>query len=65
VCGFACFDEVRNTKAWNDNPLAPNVLYFYPQKEISSYMMGDAVLGGKFPHPMLREFSWLIALQRA
>jgi hypothetical protein len=28
-------------------------------------MMGDVVLGGKLPHSILREFSWLMALQRA
>jgi hypothetical protein len=28
-------------------------------------MMGDVVLGEKFPHSMLWDFSWLIALQRA
>jgi hypothetical protein len=27
VC-FVCFDEVRNTKAWNYNPLVPSVPYF-------------------------------------
>jgi hypothetical protein len=28
-------------------------------------MMGDVVLGGKLPHLMLREFSWLMKLQQA
>jgi hypothetical protein len=28
VCGFVCFYEVSNTKAWSNNPLVPSVLYF-------------------------------------
>jgi hypothetical protein len=63
--GFVCFDVARTTKAWNYNPLFSSVLYFAsPQRNMPS-MMGDVVLGEKFPHPMLLDFFWLIALQRA
>jgi hypothetical protein len=46
-------------------PWFPVCYILHPHKGISSHMMGDVVLGGKLPHPMLREFSWLMALQRA
>jgi hypothetical protein len=60
------FHEVRNTEALKHKPLFPSVLlYFASHNGISSHMMEDAVLGGNFPHPMLREFSWLMELQRA
>jgi hypothetical protein len=36
-----------------------------PHKGISSHLMGDVVLEGKLPQPMLRAFSCLMALQRA
>jgi hypothetical protein len=62
---ICCFDEVLKTNAWNYNPLVFSVLYFAsPQRNMPS-MMGVVVLGEKFPHPMLLNFSWLIALQRA
>jgi hypothetical protein len=57
-----CFDEVRKTKAWNYNNLVSSVLYFASTQENMHPMMEDVE---KFPHSMLWDFSWLIALQRA
>jgi hypothetical protein len=37
----------------------------HPHKGISSQIRGDVVLVGKLPPPRLREFSWLMVLQRA
>jgi hypothetical protein len=56
-----CFDELVKTKAWNYNPLVSPVLYFASTQG----NMGDVVLGEDFPHPMLLDFSWLIAQQTA
>jgi hypothetical protein len=58
-----CFDEVRKTKTRNYNPLVSNVLYFASTQGNMHPMMGDVALGEKFPHPILWDFSWLIALQ--
>jgi hypothetical protein len=60
-----CFDEVRKTKAWNYNSLVSSVLYFACTQGNMNAMKGDVVLGEKFPHSMLWDFSWLIALQRS
>jgi hypothetical protein len=60
-----CFDEVNEKKVWNYNALASSVLYFAFTKGNMHPMMGDVALGEKFPHPMLLDFSCLIALQRA
>jgi hypothetical protein len=62
---FVCFDEVRKTNAWNYNPLVSSVLYFASTQGNIHPVMGDVILGEKFPHSMLFDFSWLIALQRA
>jgi hypothetical protein len=59
------FDEGRKTKAWNYIPLVSSVLYFASTQGHMHLMMGDVVLGEKFPHPILWDFSCLIALQRA
>jgi hypothetical protein len=53
------------TKSWNYNPLISSVLYFASTQGNMHPMMGDVILGKKFPHPMLWDFSWLIALQWA
>jgi hypothetical protein len=58
-----CFDEVRKTTTWNYNPLVSNVLYFASTQGNMHPMMGDVTLGEKFPHPILWDFFWLIALQ--
>jgi hypothetical protein len=63
--GFACFGEVRNTKPGITTPWLPVCCILHQHKWISSHMMGDVVLGGKLPHQMSREFSWLMAQQRA
>jgi hypothetical protein len=60
-----CFDEVGKTTAWNYNPLVSNVLYFASTEGSLNPMMGDVVVGEKFPHSMLFDFSWLFALERA
>jgi hypothetical protein len=60
-----CVDEVRTTNAWNYNPLVSSVQYFASTQGNMHPMMGDVVLGEKFLHPLLFDFSWLIALQRA
>jgi hypothetical protein len=59
------FDEVWKTKAWNYNSLVSRVLYFASTQRNMHPIMGNEVLGEKFPHPMLWDFSWLIALQWA
>jgi hypothetical protein len=61
---YVCFDEDRKTKAWNYNPLVSPVLYFASTQGHIHPMLGDVVLGEKFPH-LLFDCSWLIALQRA
>jgi hypothetical protein len=58
------FYEVRKTKAWNYKPLVSSVLYFASTQQNIHAMMEDVVLGEKFLHSMLWDFSWLIALQR-
>jgi hypothetical protein len=40
-----------------------NILH--PLKGIPYHMMGDVVPKGKFPQPILMEFSWIMKLQRA
>jgi hypothetical protein len=60
-----CFVEVRTQKLGNTTAWFPVFSILDPHKGISSHMMGDIVLGGKLPHPMLRAFSWLMALQKA
>jgi hypothetical protein len=65
VCGFVCFDEVRKSKVMYNNPWFPVCYILHPHEEISSHMMGNEVLGGTLPHPRLREFSWLMELQRS
>jgi hypothetical protein len=60
-----CFDEVRKTKAWNYNPLVSSVLFSASTQGNIHSMMGDVVLGEKFPHSILWDFSWLIAPHRA
>jgi hypothetical protein len=60
-----CFDEVRKTKAWNYNPLVSSIVYFVYTQGNMHTMMGDKVLGEKFLHSMLWDFSLLIALQKA
>jgi hypothetical protein len=62
---YVYFDEVRKRKAWNYNPLVSSVLYFASTQENIHQMMGNEVLGEKYSHSMLFDFSWLIALQRA
>jgi hypothetical protein len=62
---FLCFDEVRKPKAWNYNPLVSSVLYFASTQGNMHPMMGDVILGEKFPRSILFDISWLIALQRA
>jgi hypothetical protein len=62
---FVWFDQVRKTKAWTYKPLVSSVLYFASTQGNMHPMMEDVVLGNKFPHAMLLEFSWLIALHRA
>jgi hypothetical protein len=57
-----CFDEVRKTKAWNYKPLASIVVCFASTEGNMHPVMGDIVLGEKFPHSMLWDFSLLIAL---
>jgi hypothetical protein len=52
-----CVDEVRKTISWNYNPLVSSVLYFASTQGKMHPMMGDVVLGEKFPHPMLWDFS--------
>jgi hypothetical protein len=60
-----CFDEVRKTKAWNYNPLDSSVLCLVSTQGHMHPMMGDVVLGEKFPPSMLFDFFWLIVLQGA
>jgi hypothetical protein len=62
---FVCFDEVRNTKAWNYNSVVSTVLHFASTQGNMRTMMGNVVLAEKFPHSMLLNFSWLIAMQKA
>jgi hypothetical protein len=62
---ISVFDEVRKTTAWNYNPLVSSVLYFASTQGNLNPMMGDVVMGEKFPPSMLLDFSWLIALKRA
>jgi hypothetical protein len=65
-CVGLCILMKRGTqKTGITTPWFPVCYILHPHKGISSHMMGDVVLGGKFPHPMLREFSCLMALQRA
>jgi hypothetical protein len=59
------FDEVRKTKAWNNNTLVSSVLYYASTQGNMHPMMEDVVLGEKFPHLMLWNFSWPMAPQRA
>jgi hypothetical protein len=59
-----CSDEVRKTKAWNYKPLVSSILYFASKQGNMPPMMGDVVLGEKFSHAILWDFSWLIARQR-
>jgi hypothetical protein len=59
------FGEVRKTKAWNYNPLVSSVLYFASSQGDMHSMKVDIILGVKFPHPMWRDFSWLIEPQSA
>jgi hypothetical protein len=63
VCAFACFVEIRNTEAWNNNPWLPLWDIMHPNKGIPSHIMGDVVLRWKLPHPRLREFSFLIDMK--
>jgi hypothetical protein len=58
-------EEVRKTKSWNDNRMVSRLLYFESAQGNMHIITGDVVLGEKFPHSMLFDFSWLIALQRA
>jgi hypothetical protein len=58
-------NEVRRAKAWNYNPLVSSVLYFASTQGNMHPMMGDVVLGEKFPHPIIWDFSWLMALKKA
>jgi len=58
-------DEVRKTKSWNDNPMVSRGLYLESTQGNMHAIMGDVILGEKFPHSMLFDFSWLMALQRA
>jgi hypothetical protein len=60
-----CFDEVRISKAWNYLSLVSSVLYLASTEGNMQQMMGDVVLGEKFPLSMLFHFSLLIELQRA
>jgi hypothetical protein len=62
---FACFDEVRNREAWNNNPLVSSVGTFCVHIREYPQVMEDIVLRRKLPHPMLKEFSWLRELQTA
>jgi hypothetical protein len=57
-----CFEVVRKAKEWNYKPLVSSVLYFASPQGNMHPMMGDVALGEKFPHPMLLDFSCLIAL---
>jgi hypothetical protein len=58
-----CFHEVRKTIGWNYYPLVSSVVYFASTQENLHPIMGDVVLGEKFPHSMLWDFSWLIAMK--
>jgi hypothetical protein len=62
---YVCFNEVRKIKAWNYNPLFSSVLHFASAQGSMHQMMGGGVLVDKFPLPMLSDFFWLMALQRA
>jgi hypothetical protein len=44
-----CFDEVRRTKAINNNPWSPVCYILHPHEGISSHMLGNVVLGGTLP----------------
>jgi hypothetical protein len=56
---------IGNIKAMNNSPWFPVCYILHPHEGISSHMMGNVVLGGTLPHPKLREFSWLMELQRS
>jgi hypothetical protein len=60
-----CFDEVKKTKAWNHTPLVSSAIYFASIQGNMHPMIGDVVLGEKFPNSMLFDFFWLIALELA
>jgi hypothetical protein len=62
---YVCFDEVRIAKDWNCNPLFSSVLYFASKQGNMHSMIGDVVLGEKFPHLMFWDFFWLKALQKS
>jgi hypothetical protein len=60
--GFSVLMKLGTQKPGKITPRCPVCYTLHPHKGISSHMMGNVVLGRKMPHPMLREFSWLMDL---